>query len=115
MNPARIKCLLVFGLFAVIGFGPVSPGCLIGLYITMARPRWFIELTRELYSEHGQRLYAVLPASNHSAQTRQKCFASLLALFILDIAPVPVTPAVAFVILLTRPRWFYQMIENLYA
>jgi hypothetical protein len=114
MNPALVKCLLVFSVFAIIGFGPVSPGCLIGMYVVVARPRWFIELVRELYAQDGQTLYP-LPPPPSPLRTRQKCFLSLLGLFIVDIAPVPVTPAVAFVILLSRPRWFYEAVENLYS
>jgi len=114
MNPAQLKCLLVFSVFAVIGFGPVSPGCLIGLYVVAARPRWFIELVRELYTEHGNRLYPLPPPPPNPLRTRQKCFLSLVGLFIIDIAPVPVTPVVAFVILLSRPRWFYATVEAVY-
>lgn len=114
MNPALIKCLLVFSVFAVIGFGPVSPGCLIGMYVVLFRPRWFIELARELYSQDGKSLYPSPPSPPDSLRTRKKCFLGLLTLFTLDIAPVPVTPAVAFVILLSRPRWFYGMIEAIY-
>jgi hypothetical protein len=115
MNRALLKCLLVFSIFAVIGFGPVSPGCLIGMYVTVFRPRWFIELARELYCDNNQALYSVQPQPEQSRQARKKCFASLLFLFILDIAPVPVTPVVAFLILFSRPRWFYQLVENIYA
>jgi len=115
MNPAQLKCLLVFSVFAVIGFGPVSPGCLIGLYVVAFRPRWFIELARELYTAaDGTRLQPMPPPPTNPLRTRQKCFLSLLALFIVDIAPVPVTPTVAFVILLARPRWFYQTVEAVY-
>jgi hypothetical protein len=115
MNRALAKCLLVFSAFAVIGFGPISPGCLIGFYVVLARPPWFIELVRELYTrQDGQRLYPAPPNPPHPRRTRRKCFFSLLALFIADIAPVPVTPAVAFVILLSRPRWFYETVEAVY-
>ncbi|MFM8331476.1 MAG: hypothetical protein ACKN9T_07285 [Candidatus Methylumidiphilus sp.] len=115
MNPALAKCLLVFSAFAVIGFGPVSPGCLIGIYVVFNRPAWFIELARELYTENGQRLYPPPPAPIDPARARRKCFLSLVGLFIVDILPVPVTPTVAFVILLSRPRWFYHLVETVYA
>ena len=115
MNPALAKCLLVFSVFAVIGFGPVSPGCLIGLYVVAARPGWFLRLARELYREaDGSPRHPLPPPPPRPRRTRLKCFLSLLALFIVDIAPVPVTPAVAFVILLSRPRWFYQTVEAVY-
>ena len=113
MNPAQLKCLLVFSVFAVIGFGPVSPGCLIGMYVVVVRPRWFIELARELYTQDGKRLYP-LPLPPNPPRTRRKCFLGLLGLFIVDIAPVPVTPTVAFIILLSRPRWFYETVEAVY-
>ncbi|SJM89805.1 conserved hypothetical protein [Crenothrix polyspora] len=45
---------------------------------------------------------------------RIKCFLSLLGLFIIDIAPVPVTPVVAFAIILSRPMWFYRMVAISY-
>jgi hypothetical protein len=38
----------------------------------------------------------------------------LLTLFIIDIAPVPVTPTIAFVIILARPEWFYRLIASIY-
>nr|WP_087145804.1 hypothetical protein [Crenothrix polyspora] len=47
-------------------------------------------------------------------QMRIKCFLSLLGLFIIDIAPVPVTPVVAFAIILSRPMWFYRMVAISY-
>jgi hypothetical protein len=33
INKAQIQCLAVFSVFAIIGFGPISPGCLIGMFI----------------------------------------------------------------------------------
>ena len=114
MNSAQIKCIIVFSCFAVIGFGPVSPGCLIGMYTVIARPRWFIELARAVYTQDGKMLHPLPPPPPDPLRTRLKCFLSLLGLFIVDIAPVPVTPAVAFVILLSRRRWFYDIIEDVY-
>lgn len=38
MNAAQFKLTLVFLVFAVIGFGPVSPGCLIGLSVLESAP-----------------------------------------------------------------------------
>ena len=114
MNSAQIKGIMVFSVFAVIGFGPVSPGCLIGLYSIVARPRWLIELVRQLYTRNGAKLYALPPTPPNSLLTRKKCFLSLAGLFIVDILPVPVTPVVAFFILLLRPPWFYNLIEVIY-
>jgi hypothetical protein len=114
MNFARINCILVFSVFAVIGFGPVSPGCLIGMYTVIARPRWFIKLARAVYTQDGQMLHPLPPPPPNPLLTRKKCFLSLFCLFIVDILPVPVTPAVAFIMLLFRPRWFYELIETVY-
>ena len=112
MNTTRIKCLLAFCVFAIIGFGPISVVCLIGFYVLVERPPWFLQLTRNLYAD-------IIPSTpapgNHPSFTRFKCFLSLLVLFILDIAPVPVTSAVGFVVLLARPLWFYKMVETVYS
>jgi hypothetical protein len=101
MNLTQIKCLSVFAIFAIIGFGPISPGCLIGMYIVVRRPLWFLGLVRNLYAD----LPLPQPASlihteKETQQTRLKCFLSLLSLFIIDIAPVPVTPVIASGIIL---------------
>ncbi len=111
MNLAQIKCLSVFAVFAVIGFGPVSPGCLIGLYIVLMRPRWFRHLIGELY-ENQQFTFDIDEAEQ--ATIRKKTFLFLLCLFIVDIAPIPVTPVIAFVIILSRPLWFYQRVAKIY-
>jgi hypothetical protein len=115
MNLTQIKCLSVFAIFAIIGFGPVSPGCLIGIYVVGMRPLWFLELIRNLYAN----LPLSQPVSSAdntklTEQVRKKCFLSLLGLFIIDIAPVPVTPVVAFAIILSRPLWFYRMVASIY-
>lgn len=116
MNLTQIKFLAVFAIFAIIGFGPISPGCLIGMYVVSRRPNWFWELTDKLYK--GKRLPSKLSAAEHVLETRylrKKVFASLLGLFILDIAPVPVTPVIAFVIILSRPLWFYRTVAAVYS
>ncbi len=116
MNRAQLKCLAVFSVFAIIGFGPVSPGCLIGMYVVITRPRWFLELARGVYAiGNGSTSLAVAGQSEPAWPVRKKCFLSLLCLFLVDIAPVPVTPTVAFVILLARPWWFYRMVETIYS
>ncbi len=115
MNSSQIKCLLVFAIFAIIGFGPVSPGCLIGMYVVLFRPLWFWTLTDNLYEK--QLLAQEIVVANTPKQTRQarqKCFICLLGLFIIDILPVPVTPVVAFTIILSRPNWFYQLVARIY-
>jgi hypothetical protein len=112
MNLTQIKCLSVFAVFAIIGFGPISPGCLIGMYVVLFRPLWFWTLTVNLYANKS--LPQTIIEAEQTKQTRKKCFLSLLGLFIIDIAPVPVTPVVAFVIILSRPLWFYQMVARVY-
>lgn len=115
MNAAQLKCALVFSVFAIIGFGPVSPGCLIGMSVVILRPRWFLRLARDLYTDRatGRPLFPK-PEGANSPAVRKKVFLGLLSLFIVDIAPVPVTPAVAFFIIFLRPRWFYGMVEDMY-
>jgi hypothetical protein len=115
MNLAQIKCLSVFSIFAIIGFGPISPGCLIGMYVVTMRPNWFWELTYNLYAGLPlvQPVFSSEPVEQ-AKRMRKKCFLSLLGLFIADIAPVPVTPVVAFAIILSRPMWFYRMVATIY-
>lgn len=115
MNSAQIKCLLVFAVFAIIGFGPVSLGCLIGMYVVLFRPQWFWDLTVNLYADQPLcQTTADIDTATQAKQARKKCFLSLLGLFIIDIAPVPVTPVIAFVIILSRPKWFYQLVAKMY-
>gem|GEM_PF-450189 len=116
MNWTQLKCLLVFGVFAAIGFGPVSPGCLIGLYSVVVRPPWMLRAVRNLYHRQGQPLYpAPTPEPQSTGQTRIKAFLSFLTLFLIDIAPYPVTPSIAIPLILIRPRWLLEWVEQLYA
>lgn len=111
MNTSQLKCLSVFAVFAIIGFGPVSPGCLIGMYIVIKRPTWFQNLVSGVYDQPDP------PNSVTAEDTRSarlKSFLSLLTLFLIDIAPVPVTPVIAFAIILIRPRWFYLLVSRVY-
>ncbi len=110
INSTQIKCLLVFCVFAVIGFGPISPGCLFGMFIVIKRPQWFLRLTEMLYQNKA------MTNTTHSQneQLRLKCFLCLLGLSIIDIAPVPVTPVIAFIIILSRPAWFYRTTKAVY-
>ncbi|CAD6877656.1 hypothetical protein [Methylomonas albis] len=71
------------------------------------RPRWFKTLIENIYAN------PIAPASafstysaGQSRQSRIKCFLSLLRLFIIDIAPIPVTPVIAFGIILSTPQVF---------
>lgn len=111
INSTQAKCLSVFAIFAIIGFGPVSPGCLIGLYIIVVRPEWFLSLIESMYN-HRQ-TFPFLTAKQ-TRVARIESFLSLLTLFIIDIAPVPVTPVIAFVIILSRPQWFYRIVRTIY-
>lgn len=115
MNKAQLRCLAVFSLFAVIGFGPISPGCLIGMTVVIWRPEWFRQLLIDLYADKAAA--SELPSEFSLAQSRQarrKAFLSLASLFIIDILPVPVTPVIAFVIILARPIWFYRLGAAIY-
>ncbi|WP_427501482.1 hypothetical protein ACQE3E_08060 [Methylomonas sp. MED-D] len=112
LNTAQIKCLSVFSIFAIIGFGPISPGCLIGMYIVVKRPDWFRLLIEAMYRDKARDTDFITTAQTRAA--RIKTFASLFTLFLIDIAPVPVTPVIAFVIILSRPHWFYQVVRQVY-
>lgn len=113
INKAQIQCLAVFSLFAIIGFGPISPGCLIGMFVVLFKPDWFWQLAVNLYT--GKPISPIANISDaQSKQARKNCFWGLLTLFIIDIAPIPVTPMIAFVIILARPEWFYRLIASIY-
>ncbi|ATG89204.1 hypothetical protein [Methylomonas koyamae] len=111
LNAAQFKALSVFAIFAIIGFGPISPGCLIGMYVVVKRPEWFRRLVRGIYA-YPDDVDFVTAAETRAA--RIKSFASLLLLFLVDILPLPVTPVVAFAIILSRPAWFYRTARRIY-
>ena len=113
MNITQIKCLSVFAIFAIIGFGPISPGCLIGMSVVLMRPAWFWQVMTGLYANVSPIPMPCL-AADMIKRARIKCFLSLLGLFIIDIAPVPVTPVIAFVIIIVRPQWFYRIVATIY-
>lgn len=116
MNITQLKCLSVFFIFAIIGFGPISPGCLIGMYVVVKRPEWFSALCKKLYARTTNFPSSLsVNTDKDSKSVRIKCFLCILGLFIIDIAPVPVTPVVAYVIILSRPIWFYTLVDNVYA
>ncbi len=115
MNKAQVKLITVFSIFAIIGFGPVSPGCLIGMYIVYARPQWFLKLIDDLYDNNFS--FQEKLGSDHEEQTRKarnQCFLSLLGLFFIDIAPLPTTPIIAFFIIFYRPIWFIRTVRDVY-
>jgi hypothetical protein len=111
MNVAQLKCLTVFAIFAIIGFGPVSPGCLIGMYIIWMRPVWFLALVDRVYNYPKQ---AAFVSARQCLGSRVKGFICLSALFVVDILPLPIVPVIAFVIILARPQWFYGFVRNVY-
>jgi hypothetical protein len=109
MNLTQIKCLSVFAIFAIIGFGPVSITCLIGIYVVLMRPQWFWDLVRDLYAKLP--LPQPVKPIRHA---RIKCFLSLIGLFIIDIAPVPINAVIAIAVVLSRPMWFYRLAASIY-
>lgn len=118
MNEAQVKSLLVLSVLAVIGFGPLSFTCLIGMYIVLDRPLWFHQLTRDIYrgTNPGQTMKPTRPTRPGPLALGSRCltFLSLLLLLILDIAPIPVTGAIAIYVVLTRPEWFRRLVFNVY-
>ena len=115
MNGAQINTLLVLTALAIIGFGPVSITCLIGMHVVISRPRWFYRLTRSIYRDAspGRPMRSAKPRSL-ALGVRFMTFLSLLFLLILDIAPVPVTGAIAIYVVLTRPAWFQSLVFKVY-
>lgn len=103
--------LTLIGPAALIGFGPISPGCLIGMYVVWRRPEWFRVLIGRLYN-HPK--HADFITSAQTRITRIKSFIALLTLLVIDIIPVPVTPALAFFIILAKPKWFYATVRRIY-
>ncbi|MGZ8227527.1 MAG: hypothetical protein ACXWT3_12960 [Methylococcaceae bacterium] len=113
MNLAQFKCIAVFATFAtfaIIGFGPISITCLIGLYVVLMRPQWFWDLVCDVYAKVPltQAVKQIIP------HARIKCFLSLMGLFIIDIAPVPITSVIGMAIVLDRPIWFYRLAASIY-
>jgi hypothetical protein len=103
MNIAQIKHSLTLCVFGIIGFGPVPPGCLIGIYILIFRPPWCWNLIQALYlgmSFEDDRKVDRL--------TRLKTLMVLITLLNIDILLYPVTPSIAFPIILFRPTWFFM-------
>ncbi len=45
----RIKCIVVLLILMVIEIGPIPIFAVVGLFIVLFRPRWFIELVDTLY------------------------------------------------------------------
>ncbi len=115
MNDTQVKCLAVLMGFFLIGFGPLSPTCLIGLFVVIARPRWFFELVQKLYRNAGDAI-SFKPLANCAAANiaRIKSLVCLLMLLLLDIAPVPVTSSIGLYVVIARPKWFKALVEKIY-
>ena len=116
MNLAQIKSSIVFAVFAIIGFGPISPGYLIGMFVVLMKPKWFLALTFAMYRMHCRKSrLEELDNIAYVENARIKTFCSLLTLFLIDIAPVPVTPVIVFCIIFVRPLWFYSLVVSVYS
>lgn len=109
----RLQCLLAMLGLSLIGFGPLSITCLIGLHAVLARPDWLLRTTRALYGRPTAATGLTEPAPN--GWLRLKVVAALLALLLLDIAPVPVTGTIGLSVVLLRPPWFLELVEAIYA
>ncbi|MDD4913609.1 MAG: hypothetical protein PHW13_01055 [Methylococcales bacterium] len=116
MNWTQLKCLFVLILFIIVGFGPISPLCLIGLYLVIMRPPWFLTLAHRLYAGRPlpPRSLPTMWSAARIGLLRIECFFGLLALFVVDIVPFPVTPVLAGFIVLSRPIWFYRLVIGVY-
>lgn len=114
MNGTQIKSFLVMTVLAIIGFGPLSLTCLIGLYVVLARPRWFQTVTRKLYGNLSDDAADPPDRFSGTTVTRLKCILCLLVLLVLDIAPVPVTGSIGLYVIALRPAWFQQVVERIY-
>lgn len=116
MNRTQVNCLLAMTVLALIGFGPLSLTCLIGMAVVIARPHWFFELVQHLYRNVGDEALPFAPPANCAAANtaRIKAFLCLFALLVLDIAPVPVTGTIGIYVIIARPKWFRQLVEKIY-
>lgn len=110
MNSAQIKLTLVFLVFAVIGFGPISPGCLIGLGVILMRPHWFRELIHNLYL--GKSLDGPIRPGRF---IRVQAAIVLATLLVIDVLPFPVTPSLVIPLIFIRPAWLYRTVEAIYS
>lgn len=116
MLNTRLNCLLVMLMLSVIGFGPLSLTCLIGIYVVLARPAWFLGVAHRLYrgTPRADAAGGNRPAP-HAAAIRIQTLLALVILLILDIAPIPVTGSIGLYVVLFRPAWFVERVEAIYA
>jgi hypothetical protein len=52
--------------------------------------------------------------NKHRAAVRIKVILSMLLLMIADIGPVPITAFIGLYIAMFRPRWFINLVDDLY-
>ena len=105
---------MVIGFLAVPGFGPLSFTCLIGFYIVMVRPFWFINGVLAMYDVPEDRRDIHPGTWPLALAARIEAGLLLLVLLILDIAPVPVTGAIGLYVILARPVWFVRLAYTVY-
>lgn len=46
--------------------------------------------------------------------TRIKCLIALIALSILEIGPVPIMGAIGVYVVIFRPQWFKNLVDDIY-
>lgn len=51
MTSTRIQCLIVLILFTIMGLGPLPITSVVGIYVVLARPRWFKNLVDRIYQD----------------------------------------------------------------
>lgn len=110
MNCAQLKLTAVFLVFAVIGFGPVSPGCLIGMFVITTRPPWFLRLMHDLYADQSLK-----GQWWPGPWIRLQSFLVVLTLFVIDALPYPVTPSIVLPLIFIRPCWLFRVVEGIYS
>ncbi|MGX2030738.1 hypothetical protein [Methylocaldum gracile] len=118
MNSTQIKSFLFLTVLAIIGFGPLSLTCLIGLFIVVRRPERFYQVVENLYRGTACGSIDCAPGQHgHGSEARKariKSFLCLFILLVLDIAPVPVAGSIGLYVVLIRPCWFKTLVERIY-
>lgn len=118
MNGTQVKSFLLLTVLAIIGFGPLSVTCLIGMFILLKRPEWFYRVVKNLYRDRpcrsGDPKMPAEEKGKKATAARIKSFLCLFILLVLDIAPVPVTGAIGLYVVAARPCWFRTLVEKIY-